>query len=214
MSTMLSWIAAVFRWAWRARLAVAALVPVVAAAVAAFLVWPAEPTFRLSGLILQALGITTVGWGILKTRGFFGLPSVGQTIVRWFRSFPSIRARHIQGSGSAAQARATGSATGYVLSNAGPDPTVERRVQVLEDNLRRTISRLDAHQVETDRRFASVSGEIKSSRETINQAVRDVTRRLDLSQTGGLYISAIGALWILMGVILATASVELDRLVR
>jgi hypothetical protein len=213
MSTIMCWIAAVLRWAWRARFVLVALGPALAAAVAAFLVWRVEPTFRLSGLGLQSLGIATVGWGILKTRRFFGLPSVGLALAQWLKSFPRIRTHQIHAVGISSQVAIGDSVRATVLSTAGPDDSVDRRVQVLEDNLRRTISRFDAHEADTDQRFASLGREVRSSRETVDQSVRDVARRLDRSQTGGLYISAIGAFWILIGMILATASLELSRLV-
>ncbi|MGA3083699.1 MAG: hypothetical protein ABSE95_02765 [Thermodesulfobacteriota bacterium] len=44
--------------------------------------------------------------------------------------------------------------------------------------------------------------------------IEDLTtrRKLELSQTGGLSISAVGLVWLFLGIVLSTASAEIARL--
>ena len=47
-----------------------------------------EPVIRLTGLVLQLLGIATVIWGISETRALFGHPSLRSKAKAWLGRFP------------------------------------------------------------------------------------------------------------------------------
>ena len=49
-----------------------------------------ESVIRLTGLVLQLLGISTVIWGISETRALFGHPSFASKAKAWLSRFPLI----------------------------------------------------------------------------------------------------------------------------
>lgn len=48
----------------------------------------AEPVVRLTGLVLQLLGIVTVVWGIVEMRQFFGMQPSLKSVADWLSRFP------------------------------------------------------------------------------------------------------------------------------
>lgn len=56
-----------------------------------------EQAIRLVGLLLQLLGISTVIWGITKTRAQFGHSPIHHSVADWFRRCPIVtKAGYIQ----------------------------------------------------------------------------------------------------------------------
>src|SRR5687767_2905175 len=77
-----------------------------------------EPVIRLTGLILQLLGIATVIWSISETRALFGHPSIASKVRAYLGRFPLFR-RSAVASGSAVAA-ATAIVRGRAFSTHGP----------------------------------------------------------------------------------------------
>ena len=171
----------------------------------------AECTIRLSGLALQILGIGTVAWGISETRALFGHPSLFAVAKSWLRSFPPFHSRVVSGTANITLGGATMSGRGYGMDNAGPNATPEARIEVLEKNIRRINERIDQTQREMDTEFRNAGAALKreeQARATEDQAIR---HKLETSETGGIHVTAMGALWLLVGVTLSTASPEIAK---
>ena len=103
------------------------------------------------------------------------------------------------------------SGRGYGMDNAGPNATPEARIEVLEKNIRRINERIDQTQREMDTEFRNAGAALKreeQARATEDQAIR---HKLETSETGGIHVTAMGALWLLVGVTLSTASPEIAK---
>lgn len=169
-----------------------------------------EPAVRLVGLVLQLGGIVTVVWGIVATRQFFGMQSPLRAFTEWLSRFP-LRGRIIVGAiGEAVSASDALSARGYTSWPIDATAPLEQRVLILERNLPLIQERISGFQTEFDRAIQELKDQLKS----------EVQHRLELSQhmqsqlkkygTGGLHISAIGAVWVFLGTVLGTASPEIS----
>jgi len=62
-----------------------------------------ESVIRLTGLVLQLLGIGTIIWGISETRALFGHPSFASKTKAWLSRFPLLRRNIVLAVGSATQ---------------------------------------------------------------------------------------------------------------
>jgi len=65
-----------------------------------------------------------------------------------------------------------------------------------------------------DEGFQKITATLKCeehSRQTEDSAIREM---LEAAGTGGVHISAIGASWLFVRVILSTAAIELDKLLK
>ena len=98
--------------------------------------------------------------------------------------------------------------------NPGTDATIEERVKVLEDNLQDVNQRLCSIQSEIDQRFHIKDVNLKHEQDTRSKADQEIREKLEATETGGLHISAMGVLWLSVGVIMGTIPTELSRLIN
>ena len=198
-------------WPWlvEARFAWLALVVIASALIVALRPHAPEPVIRLTGLALQLLGIGTVIWGISETRALFGHPYFAAKTKSWLERFPLRRKNIVLAAGAASLAAATCKARGYVTQGPGPNPTIETRLDALERNVSLIHERISGTEKEMDEEFRKTA-EVLKKEEQGRQAEDNVIReKLEATGTGGVHISAIGASWLFVGVVLSTASVEI-----
>jgi hypothetical protein len=169
---------------------------------------------RLTGLVLQLLGVGTIVWGISETRALFGHPSFAAKAKSWLERFPLRRRNIILAAGAASLSAATCKARGYVTRGPGPNPTVNTRLDALERNVSLIHERISGTQKEMDEEFRKTAEALKNEEQT-RQAEDNANRaKLEATGTGGVHISAIGASWLFVGVVLSTAGVEIAELLR
>lgn len=211
MNSLLLWLRGVLRWILEPRLFWIAIAVVLLAVTFALRRGTDEAVIRFVGMALQLLGIGTVVWGIRETRAFFGRPSLFALGKRWFSQFPPLKTRIVHAKGNATLGQVTGTGRGHALSVVAPDAPLDERVRALEANLNQVIKRFDLIANETDE-------ELRKVRETLNQEARtraseddQLHHKLEATETGGLHISAMGALWLFVGVIFGSIPAELAK---
>lgn len=173
-----------------------------------------EPIIRLTGLVLQLLGIGTVIWGISETRALFGHPSIKSKAKSWLIRFPLLHRNIVMSASCVSSSSSFGKARGYGIQGAGENPTIETRVEALEKNVTSIHKRISETQKEMDAEFQKAANALKTeeqARHTEDDAIR---AKLEATGTGGVHISAIGASWLFVGVILSTAAVEIAELLK
>ncbi|QLC74119.1 hypothetical protein LPB260_25825 [Pseudomonas sp. LPB0260] len=212
MKKLLSWLKAIWKWIkqanhlWRA-LSVAIL------SVAYINLNPDEQSIRITGLILQVLGIFTVAWGIKETRELFGQPSLITKGLQWLKNFPPYGGRVNSGSGHATFRAMTGNSRGCTSLPIDENSSIEDRLAAIETNINHIYKRIHETEISLDKQEKSMIEAI--SQETLLRELADseTHKKLEASSTGGLHISATGALWLLLGVTMSTAPNELLTLV-
>jgi len=167
--------------------------------------------FRFAGLILQLMGIASVGWGIVQTRRLFGHPRLAQVARAWLGRFPSWKPGPREASCEAATS-ARFSVEGYAESKAPPDATLEQRVTVLEDNLRRANDRMSSINERLKKKTSELSAELRAESQSRASSDRSLRQQLESASTGGLRLSAVGAIWLMVGVTMSTIPSELSAL--
>lgn len=168
-----------------------------------------EPLIRLTGLILQILGVATVIWGISETRAFFGHKPVFIAAKEWIGRFPFRTKNIVLSATGADSASTTGHARAYVTHGAGPTQPMQDRLDALEKNITTIHDRITNTLKEMDEQFRDTKQEL-SAEANARQAEDERTRKmLETTATGGIHISAIGATWLFVGVVLSTAAPEL-----
>jgi hypothetical protein len=71
--------------------------------------------------------------------------------------------------------------------------------------------RIDSAESQIDNESSVAHGKVLVETRAREAADKEIMSALEASSTGGVSISAIGALWLFVGVILSTASQELAR---
>lgn len=193
--------------AWPAWLALAVIG---IALVISLWLYAAEPVIRWAGLVLQLMGIATVIWGIAKTRAFFELPTFIGEIKDWLCSFPLLRRPQMIKPESIPSSEAFGN-----LSRLSPGlhvpraDTSEARLEAIEKDVKSFHDRIGDTQKEMDVKFQKTTDELKREEKLRQEVVSAVRDELKESHTGSMHISAMGASWLFVGVILSTAAKEI-----
>jgi uncharacterized protein YceH (UPF0502 family) len=103
---------------------------------------------------------------------------------------------------------------GHVSANAGPNATIEARVEALEKNIGFLSERIAQTQNEVDKKLREHGQRLKQDRAAWEERHEQLSRRLEASETGGLHVSAAGVVLLFMGVAMSTASSEIQRWVN
>lgn len=162
-------------------------------------------------MVLQLLGIGTVIWGIEETRKLFGHPSTMASLWQWLKRFPPFGGRTITASAHGTLPSLSGSARGYVSARADPDARIESRVEVLEKNIEYLHKRISMTESEMDSKFRTQKQELEAEKNSRESEDRKVLAKLEATEMGGVYISAMGALWLFVGVVLSSIPEELSN---
>jgi hypothetical protein len=92
--------------------------------------------------------------------------------------------------------------------------TLDARVEALEKNVVAIHERITQTQHEMDGEFRRVTEAIEGEKHLRKSEDLAIREKLEATSTGGVHISAIGALWLFVGVTLSTAAPEIAALLR
>ena len=207
------WLARFAAWLYEARMLclVALVVPAVAFLISLALFPGWEARLRIAGLFLQLFGIAVVVWGLSETGRLFGKPNPMQYTVEWFKRFPRFDAegRIFAASVATVQGAAMVSAVGTVSVRA--TATLEERVAALEAAQKHLMEQVGEIQGRYEQQIRVVRNELESERR--ERAVQDekTQERLEEASAGGLHLEWAGVLWLVLGLVLATAPTEIIR---
>src|SRR6266446_2671256 len=206
---------AVWPWLVEARHAWLAGAVICAALFISFRPHTTESVIRLTGLVLQLLGIGTVIWGISETRALFGHASLTSKARAWLARFPLLRRNFIVVAAGAVDFLATlDKARAHQTHGPGASPTIETRLEALEKNVTSIHERISQTQKEMDEEFQKTADALRREEQSRQAEDRAIREKLEATGTGGVHISAIVALWLFVGVILSTAATELAQLLK
>jgi hypothetical protein len=206
-----SWLKAFLHWLAEPRPLWLALLVLVPALCVSLRPGATDLQIRLTGMVLQWLGIGTVAHGVHQTRKLFGRPSLVDSLRQWFSRFPRWRRPVTVEIGAGALGLGGLSARLHVWSNVDPAAPVEVQLNALKQNAERMNERLNQMQDEVDRELHQHSEELRREREARGHGDKDLHLRLEAAETGGLHITFVGLLWLLVGVLLATIPQEIER---
>lgn len=214
MKTFMIWIKSVSRWSIEWRYFCVGLLVVAVPIWLGIRYGADESMIRITGMILQLLGIGTVAWDINSTRKEFGHPGVLKVWHQRLRRFPLFGKQAVTGTCDATLPALTGSVRGRKSVSAGPEATNEERIQALEDNLRIVHDRVSQTQNEIDQGLRKYSEELTLEKQVRIQEDKKIHAKLEATETGGLHILGMGALWLFQGVIMSTVPAELAKWLR
>jgi hypothetical protein len=206
---LVPWLRQLVAWLKRSSIFFVAIIPVIAVtAIARFSGWT-EGSFRLGSTLLQVVGLWGILRAILDTRRQFGQMLLSRRLRKFLAEFPLPQRRQaIIAVGVAAQAGNVSAASATIGTLPAQD--VESRLAEVERQfleLRTTV--------------ANHYGEVQEKhREQVNALEHEAQRRVEGDQTnyvalertttGGLDLSLVGLLWLLVGAIYGTQSIEVS----
>ena len=214
MRRIFSWVRLFWSWLAEARLFWMALLVLLFAFLLSFSSGASEIHVRITGLILQWLGIGTVAIGIHETRKLFGRPGIVKLLLEWMSHFPRWHRHIVSISGSGRLRVSGGKSQAHVWSTVDPSASIEARFEALTKNVERLNERLIQAQKEIDSVFSKQSEALRQEQQMRAKDDENLHKRLEAAETGGLHISFIGMLWIFFGLLLSTMSAEIAQWVK
>jgi hypothetical protein len=213
MINFIRWINALLCWVFEPRSLWLCVVVLAISLGLAFVGRASEARIRLIGLFLQLGGVATIAWGLRETRRLFGYPTLFQQSINWAKRFPKYRPLPISGAMHGTLPSFNLEASGYAWQSFDPGAPIEKRVAAIEANLKGVDYRLNQVQQRLQYEARNINSKLDQERALREEEDLTTRRRLELSQTGGLSISAVGLVWLFLGLILSTASPEIMKFI-
>jgi len=204
------WLARAWR-VWSVFLVVVAIM-----LIASLLPGALEDRVRLSGMTLELLGVLTVAFGLKEKRILFQRPGLVDHFRSWWGSRPRFGARPvthtISGAGGIGMSGAVGRAS--VWRGTPPDASLEVRVATLEANTLRLREEQSELAKELNEETRNRNEAVNALRAAHDDTTKKLRTQLETFGAGNLNIEAAGLFWLVLGVILATASPEIASAVK
>lgn len=129
---------------------------------------------------------------------------------QWLRRFPKFKRRTYEGRGFARVPEPTGSGRGYTFSAIDSSLPLEQRVEALERRVRHLREQIDEARRELEQELHKVANSIREEQSIRTTEDQKILSKPEATETGGLHISAMGAIWIFFGIIFSSISKELS----
>lgn len=169
---------------------------------------PAEPTIRLTGMVLQMLGFAMTMWQLLETRKALNLPNWLEGTVRYFKGFPKFN-KTISMSATLGALGMVGKANVTVGRN--PKAKIKERVERLERDVDALNIRITDLADQNSAEMAALKLSLLKEIETLRSELSNVeTKMIDLVG-GGTTLQVVGVFYFAIGLFLASASVEISK---
>lgn len=196
------WLIQLLHWAREAYPVIIFLAVVALGYIMAFVFWRSEFSIRLSGVVLQFIGMFLA---------IQGLRTLWPSIVSWLRRFPRWGGQNISSLGIATSSE---SALGLIVEVWRPDgtehPTEERIARIVRnlETIRNEISQHNSSIRNLNRMLIEQETNINEHTEN----ARKERKQLESLHTNGLFMSLLGLVWITLGIIVSTFAPEIYAL--
>ena len=106
----------------------------------------------------------------------------------------------------------TANGRGCTWTPIDPNASIEEKLAAIEKNLNHIHERINHTENSLEQKTDSLAETINSERSLRAREIEETHKKIESASTGGLHISATGALWLLIGVTMSTAPSEIFRL--
>lgn len=214
MKRLSAWLWAVVRWLTEPWWLWIALLGLTVPFWVSFCPGTPECQVRVSGLVLQCLGVGAVALDLYRTRKLFGRPSLA--ILTSVKEWLSRRPRWIQRLVTVADTAAI-SAAASVIAEGGRwrdfNPASPNDVQVatLVNNVDWLRAGLIAVRKDIASRAREQADALQEEQQLRAKQDEELRALLETAETGGLHISFVGLVWLLFGILLSSLPGEIAQ---
>lgn len=202
------------KWAREGRIGWIAFVLLIGGALFLYAASPTPDSIRWTGFVYEVVGIVVVLVEIAKASGKNKLTPLHSRVAAYLRRLPLLaRSRNIT--------IAVGGATfsmkgGRVRASVGlpPNATLDQRVDLLERQSKVLDDRIEALDVRVEAEQKARSEAIAAERTAREGSVAALDTKIKEVEIGGLDLSLFGVFFLLIGVVLTTATPEICWLLR
>ena len=165
-------------------------------------------------MFLQLFGVATVALGLRETRKLFGYPHFFQLTLTWAKRFPKYHLKPITAEANLTLPAIEMSMSGYTWRTSDPNAPIEKRLEAIEANLSDLNARFNQAQQRQDHEILKTRSQLDEERDFREKEDNETRKKLEAAQTGGLRISAVGLVWLSLGIIMSSTSVEIAKFIK
>ena len=207
-----NWIRENFLWACEPRLVVLCFLVLLSAFLFGFYTWQSEQSIRVSGYVLQMIGMVFAIRGLLNIRAHFGQPTLKRLFIAWLYRRPKWKKHTVKavGGGIIPVAGLKGRLSEWIPDN--PEDLLEKRIDGIIKNVERLKvenRKILEHIDELQRNQEKQHKEQEQARANMENQIRS---DLESSQTNDILTSLIGLIWLTFGISMSTMSQELSKI--
>jgi hypothetical protein len=172
---------------------------------------PSDLRLRLWGMVLQLVGVYTVGYDLMATARQFGKGNPVRKTWAWIRN--AFRGKRLAlGTGDFRVEGDTGIMRGKRRWTLDATASMPNRIDALEKNVQAIDESLDKAYEEVDRLRGQMTERIETESAKRDAAVQEVRETMERAAAGNFASLAFGAAWLAVGIILATLAPEIVRI--
>jgi hypothetical protein len=170
-----------------------------------------ETALRWAGMLIELLGISTVVIGLDAKRRLFKLPSFLEHALSWVQRRPKWKPMPIDLAAkvTVGSLRLSGGLSTSLWRGTPEGASLEDRITALEQNLqtvrKEQSERFDHERTERQQAVTTEKQEREAADGNLKRTLEDLGAR-------GLYVEAMGIVWVIVGVFLATISNDIASL--
>jgi hypothetical protein len=202
----------IYSWAIEPQLAFLCFSILILAVLTSFYTWPSERTIRISGYVLQFLGMLFAIRGILKIRAYFGHPTLKILLIAWIQRFPKWKRDIIISAGDVKIGTIGLDARIEIWAPDIPNDVLEKRLEAVLLNLnslREMQSTLAGQIKKIEKNHKSLK---ESQKQELEKIEKRVNSEIETLHTKDILISLIGLVWLTFGITMSTLSIEISSI--
>lgn len=200
---MARWLFGEFLFVW------ATMVPIIAVILLVWLFGASEPSIRITGMLLQILGLIPIFKGILEIRREFGFPDIIQSLKSSWENRPKYKPAPIEATVAAGMGGFGMSASGYLSVPSSENDPIQKQLNALRSNIEMLRKDFEANKKSMNESLEKYRYDLTQFAHSQSSKISSLSEKLRSVSTSGLAWSASGAIWIGVGIVLSSMSIEI-----
>ena len=203
-----------YLWVHDARLAVLCFLMLTLAGIVSVYTYPTAQTIKISGYILQLMGMVFAIRGVLNIRSHFGHPPLKSLVIIWLQKFPKWKKHATISIKPSTISIKTSWAILDSWTKDNPEESIEKRIGAILTN----IDSLKATQQESSKQIVPIKENYKTQIELQKQTISNVQEKLssdlEVVHTSDILVSLVGLVWLTVGITMGTLPIEIHTLIK
>ena len=201
-------------WNWLAegKIVFMGAVVIISAILLGLYTFCSETSIRLSGYVLQFLGMIFAIRGLLGVRVHFGQPPLWQIFVHWLKRFPQWKKISVIDvkPGFVSAGGLTGKVEVWAPDK--PELPLEKRVEKILDNVNRLKKVQDKQSESIEKMEYNLKEHQKKMKDENKNMEERIKDEVEWLYTSDFMTSLVGLVWLIVGIFLSTMAPELYQL--
>lgn len=211
LNRLFRWIADISHWLAEGKIVFMGTLVLVAVVTLGIVTWRSELSLRLTGYVLQVIGMIMAIRGLLSIRAHFGQPFLRQLFVNWLKRVPKWKKSVVVDAGAGHVAMMGMKARAEVWTPDNPDQPIENRIKGLIKNLEGIRKEQGEHSESIEALRDSYEKNKKKVMEESKNMEEKIRSDLESLHTSDIITSLVGLIWLTVGISMSTMAPELYK---